>query len=108
MTTPVTTPNLYAYVSASEDNAPFTVSPADRLSFDDLPAGWSNQSVVVRDINTGEHWRIWRETCGLKCYCAARAELIHPYIGPFADVIATGQTVVPPMTVADWNDGGDY
>lgn len=27
---------------------------------------------------------------------------------PLANVLATGQTVVPPMTCTEFNDGGDY
>jgi hypothetical protein len=80
MTTPVSRPNLYALMSVEGDavpeNTPFTVSPEDRQSFDMLPPGRSELSVVVRDIDTGQHWRMWRESCGASCFCAARAELI--------------------------------
>lgn len=68
-------PNLFAF-DGTKGRHPHAVQlslPDDeRAKFDALPRGRSNQFVIVTDIN-GEQWKLKRASCGLNCYCAARA-----------------------------------
>jgi hypothetical protein len=67
-------PNLYGHDLAADDDSErvaLTVSDADQLAFDALPARSPEASVVVTDMPTGTRYRARRWPCPLECYCAA-------------------------------------
>lgn len=66
--------NLYCYSETNADPhaVKLHVSDEDLAKFNNLPRK-SKEFAVVKDLDTGESWRVRREACGLGCYCAALA-----------------------------------
>lgn len=75
MTTTRVKPNLWLMYEGKGENFGVRLSEGGRALFDELPGGPTDQTCEAYDI-LGNLWEIWREACGLGCFCAAGGSVI--------------------------------